>query len=120
LRPLFGACVRLKNLHALYAANGGFTQASANGRYASLQLLGGLLAEGNMTPALSAVNGLRGIAGMYFHSDLKPKLKTYITQSLTPWYERLGTETRADDSDSARDLRLRVLRTLAEFGDKPE
>lgn len=84
-----------------------------------LQLLGGLLAEDNMTLALSAVNGLRGIAGMYFHSDLQPELKAYITRALTPWYERLGTETRADDSDSARDLRPRVLRTLAEFGDKP-
>ncbi|MFK8043595.1 M1 family metallopeptidase [Congregibacter sp.] len=85
-----------------------------------LQLLGGLLAEDNMTLALSAVNGLRGIAGMYFQSDLQPQLKAYITRALTPWYERLGTQTRADDSDSARDLRPRVLRTLAEFGDKPE
>lgn len=85
-----------------------------------LQLLGGLLAEDNMTLALSAVNGLRGIAGMYFDSDLQPGLKAYITRALTPWYERLGTKTRDDDSDSARDLRPRVLRTLAEFGDKPE
>jgi alanyl aminopeptidase len=85
-----------------------------------LKLLGGLLAEDNMTLALSAVNGLRGIAEMYFHSDLQPELKAYITAALTPWYERLGTSTRANDSDSARNLRPRVLRTLSEFGDKPE
>ncbi|WOJ94820.1 M1 family metallopeptidase [Congregibacter variabilis] len=85
-----------------------------------LQLLGGLLADDSMTLALSAVNGLRGIAGMYFHSELQPELKAFITRALTPWYEQLGTQTRDDDSDSARDLRPRVLRTLAEFGDKPE
>lgn len=105
---------------AVFANSNQLLQGDIIGIDQHLQLLGGLLADDSMTLALSAVNGLRGIAGMYFQSELQPALKSYITQALTPWYERLGTATRADDSDSARDLRPRVLRTLAEFGDKPE
>ncbi|WP_353511633.1 ERAP1-like C-terminal domain-containing protein [Congregibacter litoralis] len=118
----------LENLDALSAREKAAVFANSNqllqgdiiGIDQHLQLLGGLLADDSMTLALSAVNGLRGIAGMYFQTELQSELKAYITRALTPWYEKLGTETRADDSDSARDLRPRVLRTLAEFGDKPE
>jgi len=56
------------------------------------------------------------------HSDINHQraFSKYITKTLTPWYEQIGSQTRASDDDGILQLRPRLLRTLGQLGENQE
>ena len=85
-----------------------------------LSLLTLLAKDNNAIVALKVIEELKLIGEQ--HTDIANQLafSDYITQVLTPWYERIGSKTRASDNDDILRLRPRLLRTLGQLGDNPE
>lgn len=84
-----------------------------------LTLLTLLAKEDNPTVFLKAIEAIK-VAG---ETHVTPKnqyaFSNYITQTLTPWYNKIGSKTKPNDSDSILQLRPRLLRTLGQQGNNP-
>ena len=84
-----------------------------------LSMLTELAKDDNAIVVLNVIEELKLIGEK--HTDLQNQtaFSNYITQVLTPWYERIGSKTRASDGDDILSMRPRLLRTLGQLGDNP-
>ena len=80
-----------------------------------------LIAKGdNAIVALNAIEQLKLIGEEHVGPDNKQAFSNYITQVLTPWFNRVGSKTKVEDGDDILELRPRLLRTIGQLGDNPE
>jgi alanyl aminopeptidase len=69
---------------------------------------------------LSVVNEIKFIGETIIDQQTLPMFAHYVDKMLTPWFKRIGLETRADDSEAVILLRPRLLRTLGQFSNNAE
>lgn len=105
---------------ALLSNSNGLLNAASITIKEHLSLLTQLAKDDNAIVALNVIEELKLIGEQ--HTDLANQVafSDYITQVLTPWYERIGSKTRTGDDDDILTLRPRLLRTLGQLGDNPE
>lgn len=85
-----------------------------------LTLLTQLTKENNAVVFLKALENIKTIGEQYINAKNQLLFSEYITEILTPWYEKIGTQTRPSDDDSILRLRPRLLRTLGQLGNNPK
>ena len=69
---------------------------------------------------LSVLEEVKLIGETIIDQQTLPMFSNYVEQMMTPWFNRIGLETRADDSEAIIRLRPRVMRTLGQFSDNAE
>ena len=85
-----------------------------------LTLLTQLAHEDNAVVFLSVIEEIKLIGEQHITVTNQYAFSDYITETLTPWYNRIGSETKVNDDDSILALRPRLLRTLGQLGNNPE
>lgn len=84
-----------------------------------LTLLTLLAKEKNPIVFLNALEEIKLVGETHTNLSNQFAFSDYITQTLTPWYNKIGSATKTDDSDSILQLRPRLLRTLGQLGNNP-
>jgi alanyl aminopeptidase len=84
-----------------------------------LTLLTLLAKENNPIVFLKAIEEIKIVGETHSTLNNQYAFSDYITQTLTPWYNKIGSVTKADDNDSILQLRPRLLRTLGQLGNNP-
>lgn len=68
----------------------------------------------------SALEEVKQIGETIIDEQTMPSFGKYVEAMMTPWFERIGLETRPDDSEAIILLRPRLLRALGQFSDNAE
>lgn len=84
-----------------------------------LTLLTLLTKENNPVVFLNALEEIKIVGEKNITLDNQYAFSKYVTETLTPWYNKIGSTTKPDDSDSILQLRPRLLRTLGQLGNNP-
>jgi alanyl aminopeptidase len=66
---------------------------------------------------LSVLEEVKLIGETIIDQRTLPMFGNYVEEMMTPWFKRIGLETRMDDSEAVIRLRPRLLRTLGQFSD---
>ena len=69
---------------------------------------------------LSVLEEAKVIGETIIDQQTLPMFSNYVERMMTPWFKRIGLETRPDDSEAVIRLRPRLLRTLGQFSDNAE
>ena len=69
---------------------------------------------------LSVLEEVKTIGETIIDQQTLPMFGNYVEEMITPWFKRIGLETRANDSEAVIRLRPRMLRTLGQFSDNAE
>jgi alanyl aminopeptidase len=85
-----------------------------------LALLTQLTKELNPIVFLKALELIKLIGESHVGINEQQAFANYITKTLTPWYERIGSHTKDTDDDAILQLRPRLLRTLGQLGNNPD
>jgi len=85
-----------------------------------LSMLTELAKDENAIVSLNVIEELKLIGEQNVDQSNEAAFSNYITQVLTPWYEKIGSTTKKSDGDDVLTLRPRLLRTLGQLGDNPE
>jgi alanyl aminopeptidase len=73
--------------------------------------------DNNPIVFLSVLEEVKGIGESIIDAQTLPMFSNYVERMMTPWFERIGLETQAGDSEAIIRLRPRLLRTLGQFSD---
>ena len=76
--------------------------------------------DDNPVVFLSVLEEVKLIGETLIDQQTLPMFSNYVERMMTPWFQRIGLETRADDSEAVIRLRPRLLRTLGQFSDNAE
>jgi alanyl aminopeptidase len=104
---------------ALLSNSKGLLNASEISINEHLTLLTLLAKEDNPIVFLKAIEEIKIVGETHSTLNNQYAFSEYITQTLTPWYNKIGSVTKSDDSDSILQLRPRLLRTLGQLGNNP-